>query len=190
KRKYGGHRSKHPEEIGYRNRVGRTTSFYVTNFPDSTTTTELWELFSKYWKCGEVFIPKKLDKSGKRFGFARFEDVVDQQRLLSKIEETWIGTYKIRANLPRFGRGEGPKEQHEEEIERLQPRNRWMDPNHRVDEISYKQVVTGQERHGNPMRTKERRPLPKVLGRSSEEIYREGVLEVEMVPENLAKLQG
>ncbi|WJX73645.1 hypothetical protein P8452_57404 [Trifolium repens] len=62
-----------------------------------------------YWKVGEVYIPNKLDKAGKRFGFARFEDVDDRQKLLEKIEATWIGTYKIRANLPKFTRGEGFK---------------------------------------------------------------------------------
>jgi hypothetical protein len=58
---------------------------------------------------GEVYIPDKLDKTGKRFSFARFEDVNDRQMLLQKIEETWIETYKPRANLPKFTRGEGVK---------------------------------------------------------------------------------
>ncbi|MCI10135.1 hypothetical protein A2U01_0031227, partial [Trifolium medium] len=54
----------------------------MTNFLESTSATELWELFSKYWKCGAVYIPKKLDKAGKRFDFARFEDVEDHNKLL------------------------------------------------------------------------------------------------------------
>jgi hypothetical protein len=98
-----------PEVVGYRNNIERTTSYFITNFPTETTTSDLWRLFSKYWRVGEVYIPDKLDKAGKRFGFARFEDVNDRQKLLEKIENTWIGTYKIRANLPKFTRGEGVK---------------------------------------------------------------------------------
>jgi RNA recognition motif-containing protein len=100
---------RNPEVTGYRNNIERTTSFFFTNFPAETTASELWKLFSRYWKVGEVYIPDKLDKAGKRFGFARFEDVDDRQKLLEKIEATWIGTYKIRANLPKFTRGEGFK---------------------------------------------------------------------------------
>ncbi|MCH83632.1 RNA recognition motif [Trifolium medium] len=94
-----------PEVVGYRNNIQRTTSFFITNFPEETTTSELWSLFNRYWKVGEVYIPNKLDKAGKRFGFARFEDVVDRQKLLQRLEDTSIGTYKIRANLPKFGKG-------------------------------------------------------------------------------------
>ncbi|GAU35004.1 hypothetical protein TSUD_103270 [Trifolium subterraneum] len=76
---------------------------------NDTTASELWSIFNKYWRVGEVYIPDKRDRVGKRFGFARFEDVEDQQKLLQRIEETWIGTYKIRANLPNFLRGDAKK---------------------------------------------------------------------------------
>ncbi|WJX23786.1 hypothetical protein P8452_12975 [Trifolium repens] len=98
-----------PEVVGYINNIERTTSYLITNFPREISPSNLWKLFSRYWKVGEVYIPDKLDKTGKRFGFARFEDVKDRQMLLQKIEETWIGTYKIIANLPKFIRGEGVK---------------------------------------------------------------------------------
>jgi hypothetical protein len=54
----------------------------------------------------EVFIPARRDRFGKRFGFARFAEVKDAELLLKKIEGTWFGTYKIRANVSRFKRGE------------------------------------------------------------------------------------
>ncbi|MCI42544.1 endonuclease/exonuclease/phosphatase family protein, partial [Trifolium medium] len=49
-----------------------TTSFFVTNFPDDATSDDLWKLFLKFGKVGEVYIPKKLDKRGRRFGFVKF----------------------------------------------------------------------------------------------------------------------
>ncbi|MCH80219.1 hypothetical protein A2U01_0000984 [Trifolium medium] len=92
-------------------------TFFFTNFPDGITVTEIWESFARYWRVGEVYIPAKRDKFGRRFGFARFADVRDAQELLKKIEGTWFGTYKLRANLSRFKRGEdesGSKAQEKE----------------------------------------------------------------------------
>ncbi|MCI53926.1 hypothetical protein A2U01_0075173, partial [Trifolium medium] len=65
---------------------------------------------NRYWKVGEVFIPAKRDKFDRRFRFARFEEVRDAQALLDKIEGTWFGSYKIRANLSRFKRNEHASE--------------------------------------------------------------------------------
>lgn len=53
----------------------------------------------------EVFIPPKKDKLGKRFGFVRFVDVQDQRILEEHLQDVWIGTYKLRVNIPRFERG-------------------------------------------------------------------------------------
>ncbi|MCI42072.1 RNA recognition motif, partial [Trifolium medium] len=52
-----------------------TTSFFVTNFPDDASTEDLWKLFVKYGRVGEVYIPKKLDIRGRRFGFVKFKEV-------------------------------------------------------------------------------------------------------------------
>jgi hypothetical protein len=105
-----------PNFIGYHNNKHITT-FFVTNFPDDVTTEDLWFTFAKYWKVGEVYIPAKRDKFDRRFGFARFVEVRDVPGLLERLEDTWFGTYKLRANLSRFNRGEvqprvesGPKE--------------------------------------------------------------------------------
>jgi hypothetical protein len=53
---------------------------------------------------GSKRINKFRNKARKRFGFARFEDVEDWGKLLQRIEETWIPTYKIRANQSKFQR--------------------------------------------------------------------------------------
>ncbi|MCI40273.1 RNA recognition motif [Trifolium medium] len=41
-----------------------TTSFFITNFPIEATSEDLWELFLRFGRVGEVYIPKKLDKRG------------------------------------------------------------------------------------------------------------------------------
>jgi hypothetical protein len=65
---------------------------------------ELWKLFAKYGRVGEVYIPSKLDKRGNEVGFMKLTEVKSIEALSSKLQEVWIGTYKLRINLSEFGR--------------------------------------------------------------------------------------
>ncbi|MCI54120.1 hypothetical protein A2U01_0075368, partial [Trifolium medium] len=60
--------------------------------------------FAKFGRVGEVYIPNKFDKRGCRFGFVKFKDVKGVDALSSRLEDVWIGSYKLRINLARFGR--------------------------------------------------------------------------------------
>jgi hypothetical protein len=188
--KHGAWKSKkHPEVVGYRNQIDRTTSFFITNFPEETTAEDLWNIFRKYWKVGEVFIPNKLDKGGKRFGFARFEDVEDKQKLLYKLEETWIGTYKLRANLPKFRRGDELRKP-------IENGGKHGDTTGGVARVqsngqTFKEVVQGvkkatvQNQFAWKANTK-----PKSKSRLTDEEYRAGIMAIEAEPENLKRLDG
>ncbi|MCH84195.1 RNA recognition motif, partial [Trifolium medium] len=70
-----GHNSKksNPEQIGYRNREENTITFFITNFPDDVTVEELWKCFARYWKVGEIYVPAKRDKFGRRANISRFK---------------------------------------------------------------------------------------------------------------------
>jgi hypothetical protein len=102
--------TKHPES------TNNTTTFYITNFPDDISASDIWTSFDRYWRVGEVYIPAKIDRLGKRFGFARFVDVTDAQSLLEKIEGSWFGTFKIRANISRFNIGVVGEVKHDKPI--------------------------------------------------------------------------
>ncbi|WJX71605.1 hypothetical protein P8452_55583 [Trifolium repens] len=184
-----GNSNKHPEVVGYRNQIERTTSFFITNFPEESTAEDLWNIFRHYWKVGEVFIPNKLDKGGKRFGFARFEDVEDKQKLLHKLEETWIGTYKLRANLPKFRRGE--------EIRKpIDSGGRYGgttggEARFQTNGQSFKDVVQGEKKTTvhNQFAWKAK-PKIKSNSRLTDEEYRAGIMAIEAEPENLKRLEG
>jgi hypothetical protein len=83
-----------------------TTSFFITNFPTDATSEDLWKLFLKYGNVGEVYIPKKLDKRGRRFGFVKFKEVKEVETLSEKLRDVWMGSFKLWVNRSRFGRGE------------------------------------------------------------------------------------
>ncbi|KAK2367022.1 heterogeneous nuclear ribonucleoprotein [Trifolium repens] len=83
-----------------------TTSFFITNFPDNASSGDLLKLFLKYGRVAEVYIPRKVDKRGRRFGFVKFMEVSDEDALEDNLREVWMGSFKLWVNRSRFGRSE------------------------------------------------------------------------------------
>ncbi|PWA79750.1 hypothetical protein CTI12_AA202830 [Artemisia annua] len=52
----------------------------------------------------DSFIPERRSKAGKRFGFVRFINVFDVDRLVGNLCTVWIGNHRIHANVARFSR--------------------------------------------------------------------------------------
>ncbi|GJS37253.1 nucleotide-binding alpha-beta plait domain-containing protein [Tanacetum coccineum] len=81
-----------------------STSIYVTNFPESIKAKELFQACKGYGHVVDSFIPNKRAKNGKRFGFVRFINVFDVQRLVGNLETVWIDRHKLQANVAWFQR--------------------------------------------------------------------------------------
>lgn len=79
-------------------------SFYFTNFPTSNDIEVLWGMFLKWGKVVDVYVPRKKNKDGKAFGFVRFKEVLYPYELERRLDQIWIGSYKLRANCSRFHR--------------------------------------------------------------------------------------
>nr|GEV95401.1 hypothetical protein [Tanacetum cinerariifolium] len=79
-------------------------SIYVTNFPDSATSRNLWNACSVYGTVVDVFIPLKKSKVGKRFAFVRFVKVHNLVRLVENLCTIWIGRHHLFANQVRYER--------------------------------------------------------------------------------------
>nr|GEV42534.1 nucleotide-binding alpha-beta plait domain-containing protein [Tanacetum cinerariifolium] len=81
-----------------------STSIYVTNFPDSFSAKDLFHLCKQYGHVVDSFIPTKRSKNGKRFGFVRFINVFNEERLVNNLCTVWSGRFKLQANIARFQR--------------------------------------------------------------------------------------
>ncbi|KAL3005934.1 hypothetical protein AAZX31_08G247700 [Glycine max] len=82
------------------------TTFYFSRFPEGIKEKDLWQIFQKWGKVWEVFIPKSKNKEGHRFGFVRFKEVEDERRLERQLDNNiYIGGMKLFVNTPRFDRG-------------------------------------------------------------------------------------
>ncbi|GAU18663.1 hypothetical protein TSUD_124960 [Trifolium subterraneum] len=99
---------------GYIHNVDQSSiSFFVTNFPDNSTVEELWKVFAKYGRLGDVYIPSKVDKWGKKFAFVKFREVKEEGVLSQNLKDVWLGSFKLRINKSRFERKEDEKKKKE-----------------------------------------------------------------------------
>ncbi|GJX09233.1 RNA-directed DNA polymerase, eukaryota [Tanacetum coccineum] len=77
-------------------------SIFVTNFPDSVNSRDLWNKCSVYGTVVDVFIPAKLSKAGKRFAFVRFIKVINLDRLVENLWNNQFGTQKVNGSAGSF----------------------------------------------------------------------------------------
>jgi hypothetical protein len=84
------------------------TSFFFTHFLEDTLVVDLWRVFAKYGRVGEVYVPKKLDKWGRRFGFVKYLEVKNVEDPSHRLEDVRIDNHKLRINLSFFGRNGKP----------------------------------------------------------------------------------
>nr|GEX87790.1 hypothetical protein [Tanacetum cinerariifolium] len=83
-------------------------SIFITNFPDVTTSKDLWVLCQSYGTVVDVFIPNRMSKAGKRFAFVRFIKVDNVERLVGNLCTLWIGRKHLKANVACFERDSIP----------------------------------------------------------------------------------
>ncbi|GJX03210.1 nucleotide-binding alpha-beta plait domain-containing protein [Tanacetum coccineum] len=84
-----------------------STSVYISNIPESIFAKDLFHACKQYGHVVDSFIPIKRDKNGKRFGFVRFINVFNTERLVNNLCTVWIDRYKIQANIAHFQRNNG-----------------------------------------------------------------------------------
>nr|GEW79551.1 glucose-methanol-choline oxidoreductase, FAD/NAD(P)-binding domain protein [Tanacetum cinerariifolium] len=65
---------------------------------------ELFHYCKQYGHVVDTYIPDKRTKLGKRFGFARFINVFNVDRLVSNLCTIWVERFKLHANAARFQR--------------------------------------------------------------------------------------
>ncbi|GKC49826.1 nucleotide-binding alpha-beta plait domain-containing protein [Tanacetum coccineum] len=62
-----------------------STSIFVSNFSDSVSAKDLFHSCKQYGHVVDSFIPMKRLKDGKRFGFVRFINVFNVERLVNNL---------------------------------------------------------------------------------------------------------
>ncbi|KAL8472993.1 hypothetical protein ACS0TY_029998 [Phlomoides rotata] len=79
-------------------------TFFFTNFLANCKTKQLFEKFSEIDTVRDIFVPNRLDKKGKTFGFVRFGGNNNMAKIEWDLNNIWFGSCKIRANISKFAR--------------------------------------------------------------------------------------
>lgn len=90
---------------GRRREVGaEVTNFFITQLGDNWKARDLLFELKELRKIVEVVIPSKRDRRGRRYGFTRYVNVVDENLKAIKLDSVILEGRKMFANLPRFQR--------------------------------------------------------------------------------------
>ncbi|GLU08628.1 hypothetical protein SLE2022_255300 [Rubroshorea leprosula] len=120
---------------------GQATAFFFYNFPETAQEADLWRAFQRYGRVIDVYVPEKRDKWGKRFGFVRMMGVRDVSQMVRRLNQIWIGLYKLRVRVAedRVQRTSGTQRKTIAEHGTMNNRlHRFVQPDQ-----SYAQVVAG-----------------------------------------------
>ena len=60
------------------------------------------KVFQRRARVKEVFISRRLNKCGRRFGFVRFFEVRNVERLERELDSLFVGNMKLHVNVPRY----------------------------------------------------------------------------------------
>ncbi|XVF29450.1 hypothetical protein REPUB_Repub15cG0122200 [Reevesia pubescens] len=75
---------------------------FVNNIPPKVHWRWLGRVFQWFGNVVDVYIPKKRNNRGSKFGFVRFETVVEARRAQWNLNGVWLIDHKISVNLARF----------------------------------------------------------------------------------------
>ncbi|KAJ0569677.1 putative RNA recognition motif domain, nucleotide-binding alpha-beta plait domain superfamily [Helianthus annuus] len=85
--------------------------FFVSNLPDKCSSKEVGDLFSRFGEVVGVYVARKRDKNGNRFGFISFRGVRDKREMEKNMKDVKMGSFKLQVNVARFSleNKEGPR---------------------------------------------------------------------------------
>ncbi|GKU89866.1 hypothetical protein SLEP1_g3943 [Rubroshorea leprosula] len=124
----------------------RATPFFFTNFPEDWEMGDMWRVFIKFGRVIQVFIAKKRDRKGRRFGFVRFLDLKDTKAVEYQLNQIQFGQQTLQANLARFSMDDAHKRREENKAhEDLHQRNIGVKEVQKDRSQSYADVVKSKQ---------------------------------------------
>jgi len=79
-------------------------SFYFTNVPEDISYISLRRGFEVCGMMEDVYLAKKRNANGGVFGFVRYDNVKDVDKLLKAVNNVWFGDWRVVAKVASFDR--------------------------------------------------------------------------------------
>jgi len=99
------HNRQRPHQSAFSGTVQHNiVSFYFTNVPDNISYTSLRQGFEVCGIMEDVYLARKRNVNGAKFGFVRFSKVKDIDKLLKAVNNVWFGDCKVVAKVSSFDR--------------------------------------------------------------------------------------
>ncbi|GKV21745.1 hypothetical protein SLEP1_g31697 [Rubroshorea leprosula] len=123
--------------------IGQATTYFFYDFPAKHSAKDLWYRFWSFGKVADVYIPERRDRRGRRFGFVRMAEVSDVRDMERKLNQIWLGSYRLKVKLAKNMKSE------REGIYRGNQQNQttaqWLRRDKKVSPgLTYAQIVTGK----------------------------------------------
>jgi len=94
-------------------------SFFFSNFPHDHEERDMWKIFQRWGRIKDIFISRRLNIKRQRFGFVRFHEVVEEDELERRLNDIWIGTWKLRANKAKYTKVTGTSKERNADLNGL-----------------------------------------------------------------------
>lgn len=79
-------------------------SFFFSYFPSDHGEYKMWKIFRRWESVIDVFIAKKVNQRGHKFGFVRYQGVTNVESLEKSLDNIWIRNTKIYVNRHKYKR--------------------------------------------------------------------------------------
>ena len=66
----------------------------------------MFRIFRKWARVKEVFISRRPNRWGRRYGFVRFYPGPNEGKLDKQLDRIYIGNFKLYVNFPKYRRAE------------------------------------------------------------------------------------
>jgi len=83
---------------------GSKVTFYFANIPDFMSLFRLRQYFEVCGILSDVYVARQLNSRGQVYGFVRFMNVRNKDKLTQALNNVWIGDFRVWAREARFDR--------------------------------------------------------------------------------------
>ena len=80
----------------------RFTKFFISNLPDRCSGSDLAGFVRELGNIFDIYIARKRDRFGNRFGFISMLDVKNSVDLANALSSIRMGDYRLKCNVARF----------------------------------------------------------------------------------------